>query len=610
MPTILKIGLDAGDYEKELQKVVDQTKELQAKTAQTNSVSVKVDPSDMSDLSDVSDKVEELEGTHEVKVNVKTSGAEKLPKSIAKAKDEAGGLVDQLKESSDGADMLGDMFLGAGGKVEILKKGVESVGKIIAWAFEQADQKMHEATELAQQNAASIAEVAAKREEESKQTLEVINRIQELNNVEKLSNVQKTEMISLLEKMGGGYKNLGLQIDQATGKIKNFDEVSVDAMKQDLQRRIDAKKSEELSLRSVVEQAEIERDNAGVSVSKILKYSGPQGFLYATIFNRFLKDYRIGGKEAIQEAGKTITSANDRIVQLIDERNELKKQLAALPGQHLAAGKAANADAREAINAGIRSFDRQKHDDAFADSTDTEDRLKNRQKLLDEALRKKADLERRMSELEKNAPNLTGEARVSAEREYLAAKKELLAVQQEIYGLERQMASVRKQAADQAAAEAAAKAEEAKRKREEAKRKREEEARLAEQKAAEEARQKAGLKGYFVGQVRQVGLVGHVGQALKDARAAKGAELTDKESEAVRKIAKLTYSMNSRRENDPGDLSIKTNSLTARGGFQGGAVAPDLERYNRITAENSRQTLARMRTLETNVAKILRIFEG
>ena len=97
---------------------------------------------------------------------------------------------------------------------------------------------------------------------------------------------------------------------------------------------------------------------------------------------------------------------------------------------------------------------------------------------------------------------------------------------------------------------------------------------------------------------------------LKDARAAKGAELTDKESEAVRKIAKLTYSMNSRRENDPGDLSIKTNSLTARGGFQGGAVAPDLERYNRITAENSRQTLARMRTLETNVAKILRIFEG
>ena len=564
----------------------------------------------MSDLSDVSDKVEELEGTHEVKVNVKTSGAEKLPKSIGKAKDEAGGLVDQLKESSDGADMLGDMFLGAGGKVEILKKGVESVGKIIAWAFEQADQKMHEATELAQQNAASIAEVAAKREEESKQTLEVINRIQELNNVEKLSNVQKTEMISLLEKMGGGYKNLGLQIDQATGKIKNFDEVSVDAMKQDLQRRIDAKKSEELSLRSVVEQAEIERDNAGVSVSKILKYSGPQGFLYATIFNRFLKDYRIGGKEAIQEAGKTITSANDRIVQLIDERNELKKQLAALPGQHLAAGKAANADAREAINAGIRSFDRQKHDDAFADSTDTEDRLKNRQKLLDEALRKKADLERRMSELEKNAPNLTGEARVSAEREYLAAKKELLAVQQEIYGLERQMASVRKQAADQAAAEAAAKAEEAKRKREEAKRKREEEARLAEQKAAEEARQKAGLKGYFVGQVRQVGLVGHVGQALKDARAAKGAELTDKESEAVRKIAKLTYSMNSRRENDPGDLSIKTNSLTARGGFQGGAVAPDLERYNRITAENSRQTLARMRTLETNVAKILRIFEG
>ena len=132
----------------------------------------------------------------------------------------------------------------------------------------------------------------------------------------------------------------------------------------------------------------------------------------------------------------------------------------------------------------------------------------------------------------------------------------------------------------------------------------------ADRKKAEEDRQKAGIKGYFIGQVRQDGPVGHVEQALKDARAAKGADLTDEESEAVRKIAKLTYSMNNRRENDPGDLSIKTNSLTARGGFQGGAVAPDLERYNRITAENSKQSLARIRMLETNVAKILRIFEG
>lgn len=228
--------------------------------------------------------------------------------------------------------------------------------------------------------------------------------------------------------------------------------------------------------------------------------------------------------------------------------------------------------------------------------------MKNRQELLDKALRTKANLERKKYDLWPEMQLRSGEAKVSAEREYLAAEKELLAVKQEIYGLERQMASVRKQAASEAAAKAAAKAEQAKRKREE-------ETRLAEQKATEEARQKAGLKEYFVGQVRQDGPVGYVEQSLKDARSAKGADLTEEESEAVRKIARLTYSMNNRRENNPGDLSIKTNSLTARGGFQGGAVAPDLERYNRITAENSRQTLARMRTLETNVAKILKCFE-
>ena len=52
VPTVLKIKLDASDFEKERNRVVDGVKELQAKTAQTNSVSVKVDPSDMSDLSD------------------------------------------------------------------------------------------------------------------------------------------------------------------------------------------------------------------------------------------------------------------------------------------------------------------------------------------------------------------------------------------------------------------------------------------------------------------------------------------------------------------------------------------------------------------------------
>ena len=192
------------------------------------------------------------------------------------------------------------------------------------------------------------------------------------------------------------------------------------------------------------------------------------------------------------------------------------------------------------------------------------------------------------------------------ETDFLGYRLVVAKREQDIAETERLILLAQKKLADRKKQLAQLDQTEADRKKAEADRKKAE----ADRKKAEEDRQKAGIKGYFIGQVRQDGPVGHVEQALKDARAAKGADLTDEESEAVRKIAKLTYSMNNRRENDPGDLSIKTNSLTARGGFQGGAVAPDLERYNRITAENSKQSLARIRMLETNVAKILRIFEG
>ena len=590
MPTILKIGLDAGDYEKELQKVVDQTKELQAKTAQTSSVSVKVDPSDMSDLSDVSDKVEKLEGTHEVKVNVKTSGAEKLPKSIAKTKDEAGGLVDQLKKSSDGADMLGDMFLGAGGKVEILKKGVESVGKIIAWIYELTRQSKREAKEAALEYAQQKAEISAAADAQAQKTNDIITQMRELNAQEKLSNVQKAKMLSLVEQMGGMYNKLGIEVDAATGKIKNLDKVAFAARRRGINEQIRAKESELAQWGHDSDAAVDQRDTAGVPVW-------------------FDGSIRLGGEDEIKEAGKAIKEAGKNMSRLRTEISQLRRDLKQLDREEKAADEDRRKKARDDVDAAnkktlaaerlVKDTRAQLYHDErvamFGDSSlSYQDRRsaglwlvgqseKDLKKLQADLAQKKATLKDIPEGLE---TDFLGYSLVVAKREQDIAETErlILLAQKKLADRKKQLANLDQTEADRKKAE-------------------------ADRKKAEEDRQKAGIKGYFAGQVRQVGPVGHIEQALKDARAAKGADLTDAESEAVRKIAKLTYSMNSRRENDPGDLSIKTNSLTARGGFQGGAVAPDLERYNRITAENSRQTLARMRTLEINVAKILKCFE-
>ena len=76
-------------------------------------------------------------------------------------------------------------------------------------------------------------------------------------------------------------------------------------------------------------------------------------------------------------------------------------------------------------------------------------------------------------------------------------------------------------------------------------------------------------------------------RALWDAERTKGRKLTDSEIAATKKLHELTWQFDNRRGPDFGDLSIRTNNLTQRGGFQGGAVVPDAEKYNRqIVAEN------------------------
>ena len=582
MPTILKVELDASDFEKERNRVVDGVKELQAKTAQTNSVSVKVDPSDMSDLSDVSDKVEKLEGTHEVKVNVKTSGAEKLPKSIGKAKDEAGGLVDQLKKSSDGADMLGDLFLGAGGKLEILKKGIESVGKIILWVCGLSRQAKKDAEELAREYAQQKAEISAAADAQAQKTNDIITQMRELNAQETLSNVQKAKMLSLVEQMGGMYKKLGIEVDAATGKIKNLDKIAFAARRNSINEQIRAKEAE-------LNQWGHDRDAAAE-----LRDS-------ATIFD---------GIDTVREAGKTVNEAQREMGRLRTEIAQLRRDLVQVDRDEDAAYKDHVAGLQANINAERNKAGKAKQSvkdtraqlyydervSMFSDSSlSYQDRRSAGSWLVGQS---EKDLKKLQADLKRLRYNKEHFNEVYTHVDDYTDFMNWWGLEQQIAETERKILLAQKNLADRKKQVAQLDQAEADRKKAE-----------ADRKKAEEDRQKAGIKGYFVGQVRQDGPVGHVEQALKDARAAKGADLTDEESAAVRKIAKLTYSMNNRRENDPGDLSIKTNSLTARGGFQGGAVAPDLERYNRITAENSRQTLARMRTLETNVAKILKCFE-
>ena len=93
-------------------------------------------------------------------------------------------------------------------------------------------------------------------------------------------------------------------------------------------------------------------------------------------------------------------------------------------------------------------------------------------------------------------------------------------------------------------------------------------------------------------------------KSLRDAERAKGFALTDEEAMQVKMLASLSYSLANPREMQFGDTSIRTNSLTARGGFAGGAKVPDSEKINREIAITGKQQLEQMRYIASICEKL------
>ena len=87
-----------------------------------------------------------------------------------------------------------------------------------------------------------------------------------------------------------------------------------------------------------------------------------------------------------------------------------------------------------------------------------------------------------------------------------------------------------------------------------------------------------------------------VAAALRAAEAAKkaagGSSLTKPEREREEQIAKLNYKLNNLSQLNLGDVSAKTNALTARGGFASGIVRPQADQVNYQIMTNSKRQVA------------------
>lgn len=102
-----------------------------------------------------------------------------------------------------------------------------------------------------------------------------------------------------------------------------------------------------------------------------------------------------------------------------------------------------------------------------------------------------------------------------------------------------------------------------------------------------------------------------IAAALRAAEAAKkaagGGSLTKPEREREEQIAKLNYKLNNLPQLNLGDISTKTNALTARGGFASGIVRPPADRVNNQIMLNTQATNRLIQMVLGEIQKLGRI---
>lgn len=709
MATVCKITLDAAEYRKELEAVVAESRAAAGSLANLPDRQLSV----TADTTQAKAAVEELAQTPPPEIDVpvtadaapletvreeleqtdasaqKTSGilSRLIPESLrSKAAQAFGAVRSEMTKTQGGAGKFLESFLAGGGAIGLIVAGVASLGKIAATVYNNWIGGMKEAGELAQRNAASIRETAEANEQLRQKSDGYLSRLSELSSAEQLSNSNKAEARKLIADLAKSYGDLGVKLDETTGKLSGVDEAMVKKLQRDKDRRIAEMETELKQLQADnAAQAQV-RDNAGV---KVWGRRGQTG--------GFFKELSFGGESDMKEAGQKIEENVKRMMEL---RRQLREQRRADPAaEYRAKRQAENADLAEENQERNRSFEQRKSDDAFNAAQDVDAKIANRRQAIDaernnrQRVEAEAALGSAQTDYEKAQSTGNRDGMLDAEKRILQAKQTILASDEKIYALEQQVEALTRQRAaayakltDQAQYEldynklivagefekAAALRLEKELKEQNLKLSEEEKKKILEQREAlqkqdtakqiAEAKEEVALQQLLVDgnyeayeaeklrlemkrqgkklteeetqelleqrkalkelnlrqnlQEQAYGLYGEAmtkagrgrefeeQKALRDARKAKGGELSEEETAMVKQLSAISYAMANTRETSLGDTSVKTNSLTARGGFAGGAKLPESDKINREIANTNKLQLEQMKQIATICEKL------
>ena len=525
-------------------------------------------------------------------------------------------LRGELNNTQGGVKKLVSTFLAGGGAFGIIAAGAASVVKIVQTLYDNWRSRLKENAELHQRNSESIREAAEANEAVRQKSDGYLNSLAALAKQEKLSNADKIEARKLIDELARSYGELGIRIDEASGHLVGFDAAMAKKGERDKAARLAELQTELRQNEAEAKKQREIRDTAGIPVW-------------------FGGNTRLGGEAETKEAGKALDELGKRAAEIRRKMAELRRT-------------DPTADVRRKQQAEIAALKKQLSD--LSDKSDLSDASDIAGLKPDEAAAKLRKLvaghrEKKIAPLvQQESAGKTAVTTAKTDVDRAEAQKNLLKTQielkrelEQVHAWEKQIAQIKLQqsrAAEKMAEAAKFEAEynelllkgeldkaaalklEKELKEQNLKlTEKEKQALLEQRRAAGAVNLRQGLRDQaktLLGEAMTQAGRGREWterKALDDATARKGSALTDAESAMVRRLSRLSASLSDAKDlaaAGRGDLEIKTNSLTARGGFASGGRAADPDRYNRQIVELSRTSGDLVRRINDLLQEVLK----
>ena len=626
MPTVLKIELDASKAERDLAQFRTKVESLKTQESRPAEKTISV-------------KVETKGATAAIARTGKELKAATVPAETFRTRASAA-FRNVWKDLSDGEGLVKNLtgaLKGVLSPVGAIGLGMAALGKI---AVDVWDRMTLSAAEYLERSGRA-ADVAEKKREklqaEQAQELRHLAALRELASQETLSNTAKQEAGVLLDQLSAKYGSLGVAIDKTGNRLTGFDKAQEKILSKMRRARIAAGEETYSRLQdkafAQVQYAvtgmtpgEETLNKFGLSLrgARSAKRTAAEVMRSQPLekqleFARHMMTDESRTQEEMDRWGKAV----DVLEQMVERRKELK----ALERTGFASEEERANAYREnaALDASVRRNGEQAvqtaSDRAFAAERDPEGKIANREKLIAGELEKQKRLHEEIAKAERQTKQGDFEnQRLAAKKRMLELTLQLQESEGKIAGWSEQIAQIKNQTAqrqldakrqlDESREELAIqqalvkgeydKAEALRLQLEQRKAGRQYSAsELAEIKKQNAERQSLNLQrgmqdqawGSYIDILKRTGngKQAEMETALRNAARTKGGKLTNEETELVKRLTELTHSLGSARGASLGDTSIRTNELTARGGFAGGVRLPEAERYNEAMLSSSKR---------------------